>query len=264
MSRRALFAAALFAGLLATVACGGDDTDPGDDPDFVQPSGDTTIPGTRATSVTSAQEGIVRGSDPSIFSIVEDDLGNGHTTDSDHTFSRGAGDYQAFGFFDTPDEAKEKLAEWGYQGGYITGFNPTGLTAGVLRGEFYIDVELHLFDTIDHARTAFEHFVLTRAKADGAEYLDGLDANGNEWAALKLVSGKVTNSDIDAVYHTYIFRRGNMVAVVQTRGAAPYMKDEYVEQLASIIDEKVLGTRGAVQPTPPGGIIVPPTPTPAP
>ncbi|MGK2966120.1 MAG: hypothetical protein ACSLFM_11025 [Tepidiformaceae bacterium] len=262
MSRRALLAAALLAGLLATAACGGDDTDPGDDPDFVQSPDGGSIPGTRATSVTSAQEGLVRGSDPSAFSIVQADLAGTHTTDSDHTFARGSGDYQAFGFFDTPDEAKEKLAAWGYQGGYITGFNPTGLVAGVLRGEFYIDVELHLFDTIEHAHTAFEHFVITRAEAEGAEYLDGLDANGNEWAALKLVRGKVTNSEVDAVYHTYIFRRGNMVAVVQTRGAAPYMKDEYVEQLASIIDEKVLGTRDAVPPTPPGGIIVPPTPAP--
>lgn len=255
MKLTVLGAAVLAGGLLLGVACGGGG---GDDDD------DAGLPGDRATSVTADAEPIIPGGDPSSFSVTEADIGASYDTDDDHTFARAAGDYQAFGFFDTPEEAKEKLAEWGYRGGYITGFDPVGLFADVLRGRYYSDVELHLFDSIEHAHMAFEHFVRQRASVDGAEYLNSLPAHGNEWAALKLVSGKVTNTDVDAVYHVYFMRRGNMVAVVQTRGAAPYMNDAEVANLAAIIDEKVLGTRDAVQPTPAGGIETPPTITPTP
>lgn len=248
--------------MLAGVACGGNDA-PADGASFEQDPAATEVIDPDATSETADLEPLISTSNPSAFSIIEDDLSNAWTTDEEHTFVRGPDDYQAFGFFDTPEEAQAALAEWEYQGGYITGFNPVGLTAAVLRGDFYIDLELHLFKTIDQAAQAFEHFVDYRGSAEGAEAVS-LAPVGNEHGAFVLVSGTVPGSDIAAAYHLYIFRRGNLVVVTQTRGADPYMTGDSVVALARIVDEKVLGTRTSPSPTPGELVPVPATLTPEP
>lgn len=258
MTLRRLAAGFLVAGAMLAAACGGEGGGSGDNPDFEQDPGATSPSGPQPTSVTRALEPVITGSNPSQFSIIESDLGGQWTTDDDHTFVRGPQEYQAFGFFDTPEEAQAQLAEWQYQGGYVTGFDPVGLTAAVLRGSFYIDLEIHLWGDIEKAKAAFDHFVDYRGSAEGAEMID-LPGYGNEHAALKLTSGTVTGTDIPAVYHLYIFRRGNMVTVIQTRGGEPYMTDDAVAQLAAIVDEKVLGTRATASPTPGDLVPVPAT-----
>lgn len=266
---KAVLLAPVAAVLLLAAACGGDGDVAPDGAGFEQEPG-ATREVESATSTTAGLEPMINGSNPASFSIIEEDLNGGWITDNDHTYVRGPADYQAFGassggrLFESPDEAKATLAEWGYQGGYTTGFDPVGLTAAVLRGQFYIDLELHLFGSIEGAQAAFAHFSSFRGSAEGAEEITSIDAVGNEHAAYRLVSGTVTGSDIPAIFHLYIFRRGNMVGIVQTGGAEPYMTDAAVATLASIVDEKVLGTRTSPTPTPVQHVTVPPTLTPAP
>lgn len=262
MRLRWLSALVLLPVVFAGVACGDGDV-AGDGASFEQDPNATEVVDPGATSDTAELEPLITASNPSAFSIIEDDLSTAWTTDEDHTFVRGPGDYQAFGFFDTPEEAQAALAEWEYQGGYVTGFNPVGLTAAVLRGDFYIDLELHLFKTIEQAGQAFDHFVQYRGSVEGAEEIS-LPPVGNEHRAFLLVSGTVPGSELEAAYHLYIFRRGNLVVVAQTRGAEPYMTGDAVASLARIVDEKVLGTRTSPSPTPGDLVPVPATLTPEP
>ncbi|MGK2964743.1 MAG: hypothetical protein ACSLFM_03970 [Tepidiformaceae bacterium] len=238
---------------MSVVMCGGEGSSNGDDnASFEQEIEATGETGASSGTGTSDLEPLISGGNPSIFSIIETDLGDHFTTDDDDTYVRGPQDYQAFGFFDTPDEAQARLKEWRYRGGYITGFDPVGLTASVLQGRYYINLEMHLFEGIEEARMAYQHFVDYRSSVVGVERLQ-LDGRGNESAAMKLLSGKVPGSEIEAVYYTYIFRRGNMVVTLETRGAEPLMADGRIAELAAIVDDKVLATRDAGEPTPVAG-----------
>jgi hypothetical protein len=115
-------------------------------------------------------------------------------------------------------------------------------------------VEIHLFKDEPGAKKAFEYFE-NRLK-NGAQSVNSTPV-GNQSSAWKTVSGKVRSSQVDAAYHRIVFRRGNMVAVVLTYGADPFMKVDRVRALAQMVDEKALGQKATVEPTPTGNFTPP-------
>jgi protein-L-isoaspartate O-methyltransferase len=120
-----------------------------------------------------------------------------------------------------------------------------------------------LFDSIDGARAAFRHLKAHHDEQQGS-VKEPSSAVGNEWAAYSFISGTVGTSEKVQVYYRYLFRRGNMVSIVQVNGAQEFMEIERARALAAVIDQKALGQRVAPTPTPAATqapIVVPPSPT---
>ncbi len=165
------------------------------------------------------------------------------------TFGLAAATWSLTGPFVSATEGEQKAADWGYQEGFNVQYNPQGLLAGVLQGRYYITIQVHLFETKDGAVSAFEAYKTTTTGAAGAKELSpkGL---GNEWVASELPQGVVGSSDVVAIYHRFVFRRGNVVATVQTYGAEPFMTIDPAREVAVMIDDRILGNTPAVEPTP--------------
>ena len=251
--------------LLLLGACGGDDA----------PAADSKPPasGTATGGTSSPSTGQVQPNNPSTaptlqmpasrFAISQEDLDTGYITDIPATFVLDVKNYGKTATFPSAQEGESLLTQWGYVGGYETGYSPEGRDVAVLNGAYFIKVEIHLFKDESGAKKAFEYFE-NRLK-NGAQSVNSTPV-GNQSSAWKTVSGKVRSSQVDAAYHRIVFRRGNMVAVVLTYGADPFMKVDRVRALAQIVDDKALGQKAAVEPTPttnftPAANTAPRTPT---
>lgn len=228
--------------LPAFAACGGD----GGASDDGAPSGTTatSAPGTTSNPGTSpALDGPA-----SKYSVTIDDLGVNWITDIPYTFVLNIENYAPTRTFTSADEGRKLLNEWGYQSGYETGYSPEGRDTAVLNGAFYVRVESHLFQTEKGATAAMAYFE-SIIKSTGASPVSA-DAVGNQSAAYTATFGTIGKSKVNAVYHHVIFRRGNLVTVVLTKGAEGFMKVEPARELALIADAKALGQKPAVEPTP--------------
>ena len=175
------------------------------------------------------------------------DTGSGYLTDIQSTFKLDVKSYAGTRSFDSAADGEALLTKWGYTGGFETGFEPETRLPGVLNGAYYINVEVHLFKGEDGSKAMYRHFE-ERLSKSGSKKVTA-QTIGNESSAWKLVSGKINDSSIDAAYHRVIFRRGNLVAVVQTWGADPLMTSETVRLLSAVVDDKALGKTPAVEPT---------------
>jgi hypothetical protein len=147
-------------------------------------------------------------------------------------------------------KAGEALADqWGYREGYTVTLTPDGQLAGVLEGRFYVTAEVYLFNSLDGARQAYSTFEQFYAAAPASERQQtrGLANDSSAW---KLIKDTVGTSDVVAVYHRFVFRRGNMVAVIQTFGGDPFMTIDRARDIAVVIDDKALEKRPAPLPTP--------------
>jgi hypothetical protein len=182
------------------------------------------------------------------FALNLDDVPKGYLTDRSGTFVLDAKTYGATAAFESPAKGEEMLSLWGYLGGYETGFEPEQRLIGVLNGQFYVAVEVHLFRDDDGAEKAFTYFDAKLQKSQSQRVSS--NPVGNQSSAWKLTAGKVPNSSIEAAYHRVVFRRGNLVVVVQTYGSESFMKIDTVLGLAATVDEKALGKKSAVEPTP--------------
>lgn len=185
---------------------------------------------------------------PTKYTLVLDDLGPGYLADSQATFVLDAETYGATPAFDDPQQGRQMLEEWGYAGGFETGFIPEHLEAAVLNGGYYMNIESHLFEDEAGAHAAFEYFA-DRIDSSPAERISAPPL-GNESAAWRLVSGRIPGSTVEGVFHRYLFRRGNLVVIVATWGAEPLMSIDHAFELARIVDEKALGLRPVTEPTP--------------
>ena len=181
------------------------------------------------------------------YSINLNDLGTAFITDIPATYVLTVDNYAATKTFTSVAEGKKDLTKWGYLGGYETGYSPEGRQTAVLQGQYYISVESHLFKTVDGATQAFAYFQ-DRLKGQ-SQPISGPPV-GNESSIWKLVEGTVPTSTVPAVYHRLIFRRGNLVTIVLTYGADKFMTVNIVHDLAVIVDEKALGHKKAIAPTP--------------
>jgi hypothetical protein len=243
MPSRLLFAPLLAAVLAVSFACGGDGGG-GDDDGDTGASLTTPTPFSNDPSVSPSLTGPA-----SLYSISQDDLGPGYITDISETFVL---DADAYG--DTEplkaDGGPGKLREWGYQAGYETGYTPEGRQTAVLNGSYYIQVETHLMDDEAGASALFDYFneFLAGTVAESVT----VNAIGNESAAWRFIdpAHPVGDSNVPSEAHRYIFRRGNLVAVVLTWGAEPFMDVNTVYALAHIVDAKAMGEIALFEPTP--------------
>ena len=215
----ALSASVLFAvSVSLTTACGGSDSVSATIKNPTAASGSTAkvtgTPNDAGTAPTMAMP-------VSRFALSLDDLGNAFITNVPDTYVLDIDSYGKTRIFPTPEEGKAMLKQWGYLGGYETSFRPEGGDVAVLNGSYYIYVEAHLFGSADNAKKAFEYFD-GKLKAAGVTPVEAAQL-GNQSSAVKLAGGKIRNSSVDSVDHRFMFRRGNLVVIVRTLGADPFM-----------------------------------------
>jgi hypothetical protein len=254
MPRRLLLAVCALALTPAFFACGDDDGG----------SGITTGSTRQATqtpaSVSTASPKLT--APVSKYSVSIDDLGTNWITDVKGTQTIDTAAYARQGHvFSTPSAGEKLLNEWGYQGGYQTGYSPEGRDQAVLNGAYYVWIESHLFSDEAGAQKAFDYFNQV-AKKDPAQPVS-IQPLGNKSAAYLTVVGTITGSNVKAAFHQVITRRGNLVTIVLTKGAESFMKSDAAWEVAKMADDKALGTRPTSVPTPTSDYKTP-TPTPKP
>jgi hypothetical protein len=186
---------------------------------------------------------------PGAYSILQPDLAGDFLTDIGGTYVLNAETYSVSKAF--PSEAKgyELLTDWGYTGGYETGYIPEGREQAVLNGAYYFAVESHLFEDEEGAKQAFRYINerLTESPVASETFSGPV---GNEWKAWESPGDVIPGSSANSVHHRMVFRRGNMLAMVATWGAEHLTTIRRAYELALIIDEKALGERETTEPTP--------------
>ena len=166
------------------------------------------------------------------------------------TFGMTALQFAVNGPFESPQEGEETALRWGFMDGYQVEFQPVNLLADVVQGKYYVHIEAYMFETQQGAREAYDMYETVYAGITGSERLDDVAGLGNQSSAWQKFEGTVANSELRQVFHRFVFRRGNLVAVVQTTGAEPFMTIDRARELAVYIDEKGLGQRPSPSPTP--------------
>ena len=249
MFRRHLLALCACSLLLVLAACGDDDDD------GTTPGASTTTTAAIVTQGTGTPPGNGDASEEptlsgpaSKYTLLLADIGNGYFTDRQHTFELRIDNYSKTPAFPDAAEGERLLKEWGYTGGFETSYEPEARQTDVLKGKFYVAVETHLFESPDGASAAYAYFEEGLRAARKAEFVQS-SALGNESSAWKYTDEKISGSSINAVFHRFLVRRGNMLAVVQTWGAEPLMSVDTVRGLAAILDQKAMGLKDAPEPT---------------
>lgn len=242
MPRRLLLAVCALALVPILSACGDDDDDDSG-------SGATTS-ATAALSAVPVSSAVPNLSGPaSKYSVDLDDLGLAWFTDIAATFVIDSASYgQTPRLFSNEQEGRRLLKDWGYLEGYETAYIPEGRDKAVLNGSFYIVLETHRFESAEGARKAYDHFVKYRTQS-GASPVE-VEGVGNEAAGFVTVTGKISGSQVNAAFHQVVFVRGNVLMIVLTKGSQTLMKIDPARDIAQVADEKMLGDRPAVEPTP--------------
>ncbi len=254
--RAALLALVAGALGLTLLACGGDDT-----PATVK---NVTATGGSSTGGTEGGSEVTLGPPANRYAPAVKDLPAAYIVHQPETYGLNLTSFSVQGPFKTPKEGETLAAQWGFADGWRAAFDPDGLLAGVLEGRYYVTVETYLFATIDGARQAFQQFDAYYASAPGSQKQTAKGL-GNQSDAFKLISGTVGSSAIAGAYHHFLFRRGNMVATVQTFGGEPFMTIAQARDIAVLVDDRALGKRPATEPTPfPTPALPPVVPTPKP
>ncbi|MCC6381811.1 MAG: hypothetical protein IT304_04840 [Dehalococcoidia bacterium] len=253
----AFFACA--AAFLLAAACGD-----GDAP-AATPPGDGSASGSSPTAAGNAS--FDRATEPSVatpaskYTILHDDVGSGYLTDIKNTFVLDAPAYAKTAAFNSASEGEALLKQWGYVNGYESALTPEGGDPSLLNGAVAIRIESHLFGSVDGAKKAYDYFVGRLSKSGAGAISAGPVVNQS--SAFKGISDKIRNSTIDRAIHEIAFRRGNLVVLVLTIGADPLMKVDVVRSLALVVDQKALGTKQALEPTPTSNYTPPAYTTPA-
>lgn len=255
MTRRLFLAVCVLTLTPAFFACGDDDGGSGIT-NNAGASGSTQTPAPVSTASPKLDGPVSK------YSVNVEDLGVNWITDVKGTQSIDAAAYarQAH-VFATPSDGLKQLNDWGYQGGYQTGYSPEGRDQAVLNGAYYVWIESHLFATEAGAQKAFDYFNNV-AKQNPAQPVS-IQPVGNQSAAYVTIAGTITGSTVNAAFHQVISRRGNLVTIVLTKGAESFMKSDAAWEVAYMADEKALGKRETTVPTPTSDYKTP-TPTPKP
>lgn len=253
---------ALLGVVVASLSACGDDDDGG--ATAVAPGGSPTtrpsvvIPTPAVTPSTGGsadtRQPLLQG--PSAkYAPSEDDLKSLYRASVPDTFAVNNEIFETIGPFDTPGEAREFMRRWGFAEGWVVGLEPEGLLSAVVsRGALYPTVETFLFTTSEGAELAYLAFE-KYYKSNPDTQLQTTRPLGNQSSAYRIQKGKVGSTQMDAVYHRFLFRRGNMVAVIQTYGGVPFMTVDAARELAVIMDARALGERPTSLPTPPGSAL---------
>lgn len=231
-----LVAAGVLAGLGAVAgACG-------DGPDQPAPLGEPTQRGGAGTR----NEPILQGP-AGRFIPTKEEIRGTYALNAQETYGYQADNFAQTNVFKSPEEGAEFVRRVGYVEGYRVYFEPDGLLAGVAKGGYYPEIEAHMFETVEGAREMFARFVEVSAKVQGSQP-QSTAAVGNEHSAFRLVLGQIAGEE--RVYYRYIFRRGNLVGVIQTVGAARLITVDTAKDIAITMDDRALGRRQAFPPTP--------------
>jgi hypothetical protein len=155
------------------------------------------------------------------------------------------------GPFTNRNEADEFARAQGYQSGYRAQFSPNGLLAGVVsQGQYYLTVETYLFSTPEGARAVYDRYHNHYRQVPGSEEQD-TGRLGNRSSGWEYIEGTIGETETVAVYHRFVYQRGNMIGVVQTYGADEHMSIDVARSVATLIDRRATGQVPAVEPTPP-------------
>jgi hypothetical protein len=187
-------------------------------------------------------------------------------TNPDETYPLNALGFAQNGYFADTEQGETLAAEWGYVDGYQSGLRPTGQIADVVQGGYYIRSEAYVFESVSGAQLAYGYLEDSHRNQAGSVEVDTKNL-ANESSSFEILEGTVGSSDKPAVYHRFLFRRGSMVAIVQTWGAQEFMTVDRARDLAVAMDDKARGERDAYTPTPRSGnspVVVPPSTTPEP
>lgn len=260
IARRLLATAALFAAATAVfAACGGSSGESG------LPSTAAVQTATRAASTPVAPIGTPRpastggttGGDELIlpqpaayFSLLLSDMAAGEfQPNPPETYLVNSTRFALLGQFQNGQVATAAIREWGFIEGWNTQFDPLGQLAAVASGGYYVTVANYLFKDVNGASAAYDSFVAQYTRPTGSQQAT-VKQLANESAGFTIESGTVGRSNLPNVYHRFLFRRGNMVAVVQVNGAGPYISMDIARDYAVMMDDKALGKRPANLPTP--------------
>ena len=254
-------ASAVLVSILVAAACGDGDGSTGTTP--TSPAGSPTGPVSNRDRTT---EQVVPGP-ASRYTVLLQDLPRGQfLTDIPNTYvlaldceteSKECTTYARSAAFDSVEAGKALLKQWEYAGGYETSILPEGYESAVLNGSYYIIVESHLFKSVEGAKLAFDYFK-KRIDANPLAKKEAPPPVGNQAAAWSAVGGPIRPSDVPALSHWVLFRRGNMVAVAKTIGAQGFMTTQQATILAELVDDKALGAKEAIVPTPTSNYTPPP------
>jgi hypothetical protein len=209
----------------------------------------------REKTPTQSQSGTEGGPD-GVFtlpaksvSILLEELPANYEVDVPNTFAMTVSTFTSSYWFRSDAEGQEKAHEWRIVDGFQVWYQPKGLAAEALTGAAFVRVETYQFVDVAGAQAAWGHLDSLMQRIDGSERVEAKPLASN-WGAYRLLEGTVGSSDTLAVYHRFNFRRGNIIVSVQTWGADPYMNIDAARNIAAAIDDKLLGTRPAVEPTP--------------
>lgn len=221
--------------------------DDGDDTDVSGTVLEGEKPSTSTEGTTGGPETVNDGP-ASRWNLLLEELPANYDVDASRTFAQNIQTFAAEYWFKSEPEGQEKAREFQISDAFTALFEPTGLDADVLRGEAYVTVETYLFANIDGAKRAYAHLDNVLKSTAGSEPVK-TKALANDSSAYRIVSGTVGTSDMVQAYHRYTFRRGNVIVSVMTRGGQPYFNIDTARRFAVIIDNKLLGTRPAAEPT---------------
>lgn len=183
------------------------------------------------------------------YVVRVEELGTNWITDIPSTLVVDGDAYAKTSIFSSEAEGKKLLQSWGYEGGYQTGYTPEGRETAVLNGAYWIRTECHLFAQESGAKQAYDYFNKFAAAQPGMAPVSMAQV-GNQSASYVMTLGTIGKSSVNAVYHQVLFRRGNLVCVVLTKGAEPFMKVDPARNIALISDKKALGQLDTPEPTP--------------
>ena len=203
---------------------------------------------------TQSTSGTVGGPDevykmpPSAASINVEELPANYQVDVPQTFAMTVSTFSSSYWFKSDQQGNDLAKEWKIVDGFQAFYQPSGLVAEVLTGSPYIHVETYQFASVDGAKKAWAYFDGFVSRTKGSEAVEAKPL-ANDSAAYRFIEGTLSTSEQVAVYHRYSFRRGNMIVTVVTWGGENYMNIDPARNIAAAIDDKLLGTRPAVQPT---------------
>lgn len=207
-----------------------------------------TIPSVSASGTVGGRDAIFSGA-PSKASINLAELPPNYEVDVSQTFTMTVSTFSSSYWFKTDAEGQAKAKEWVIADGFQVFYQPEGLFAEVLKGSPYIHVETYQFGNVEGAKKAWAHFDALLSRTVGSDPVEA-KALANNSSAYRYIEGTIGTSSDVAVYHRYSFRRGNMIVSVVTWGGDKYMNIDPARNIAASIDDKLLGTRPAVEPTP--------------
>jgi hypothetical protein len=165
------------------------------------------------------------------------------------TFTQNISTFSSSYLFTSAQQGQDLATQWKIIDGFKASYEPDGLAAGVVKGGYFVDTEVYLFQDTAGAADAYTYLADFFSRGAGAQKEDAKGL-GNASAGYSIIQGTVGNTDVAQVFHSFVFRRGNVVAIVRTQGAQPRMTIDRARDVAVIIDDRILGNRAATAPTP--------------